>query len=341
MAAEAFIKYYEQFSEEAQFDFTSFRRDRLLLLTPKKMEIPTSSDLKKIVSHMRDGIISNFGQNTFFWQKKFNAKDLQPVYSLLMETKCLISNGDQIAKLILLLHVSKADIEDHSEWLDILTSFDTIAVNDSTVFEFTSQLSELFEHLKTNSIVYSRIENIFKAITGKQEGSKFDLSKLKLHFFSSEMDGVNGFSGFDSIYVSQSELLSMFRKLSDRSIDQIKSFEILKLNFLRLFIHETCHVVLRKHFNDFNLSSPKLTDKGCQFNVAEAGLFGERIFFGNRIDWLKSAKKCNFELCTKFLSDLLKGEDVEFDFSKSGCVINHKKTYNMAIDYNTPNRIFE
>ncbi|CAF0925119.1 unnamed protein product [Brachionus calyciflorus] len=341
MAAEAFINYYEKFSKHAEFDFRNFSKDELLSFTPKKIVVTTCGNYRDFVFQVRDGIISNLGSNPFFLKNKFESQSFHSIYSLLIETNNPTPNEEQMAQLIFALHLSKGSIEDQSDWLVILSDLDTISLKDLPDFELEDQFLALFEILKANAIVNSKIHKIFKNITAKQEECNFDIRNLKLFFFCSEIAGLNSFSGFDSIYVSINELLTLYRTLIDRKIYHVNITLILKFEFIRLFIHETFNVILRKHFNDLNFSSPKWVDKAGLKVVSEAGIFAERMFFGNRIDWLRSAKRLNYEYCSKFLDDLLKKEDVNFDFHESNCEINYKKTFNMAIDYKIPNKIFE
>lgn len=147
---------------------------------------------------------------------------------------------------------------------------------------------------------------------------------------------MNGFSGINSIYIDLDELIRKYNVLKS-SLVEAKAVNVLKLECLRLFVHESCHVLIRQSLNDLNLSSPKLQNiSKYKSSLPEAGILAEEKFFSHRIDWITSILVFNYDYCIDYLNNLLVGQDVNFDFKRANCAIDTRTMYLMAIDYKIP-----
>ncbi|RNA13853.1 hypothetical protein BpHYR1_026321 [Brachionus plicatilis] len=304
------------------------------------LKISPNDDQSSIGLQIRDSIVTNLASNTFFLQNSdFKFEYFKNLYSLLVSTSMSIEK-QHLAKLIFMLHLSKSDIDDRDEWSNLLQLFDSINFEELKEFEFADIIHGLFKQLKVNESITNLIEESVKEITAQNllgfQLEEFLKNKLSLNLFNCEIVGLRGFAGIDSIYVNSVDLSSFFDKLSKPSIHRDTALGILKLEFIRIYIHEVTHVVVRKCLNDLNVSTPTIESKAK--NINEAGVNSEEKLFGKRISWLSSVnyKFFNVKYCLEFLDDLLKGEKVEFDLDKSKCVENTNRIFSMAIDYEKP-----
>ncbi|RNA21891.1 hypothetical protein BpHYR1_020902 [Brachionus plicatilis] len=300
MAAKLFLNYYEN-SKNSEFSFEYFRKEILLVSTPHKIKLTTEVDKPQCVALLRDSIVSNLGLNPFFYKFDFGYDELTKLNKILLDTQNLYINKNQFAH--------KGNIGDKYVWNDFFFFLETIKIIETKCKKFTDEILVVARDLiLTESIV-------------------FNFRSLKIYLISCYVPGLNGFSGKNSIYINQNELTMKYNGLIT-SMDEVKALNILKFECLRLFVHETCHVIIRHGLKDLNLSSPKLPN-------IEAGIAAEEAFFKHRIDWLASAvkKKFNYEYCFNYLTNLLADNYESFDFEESNCTIDTRTMYMMAIDY--------
>jgi hypothetical protein len=245
------------------------------------------------------------------------------------------ANENQQAQLFFLLHVSK------SKWDFITTFFNKInklqLISDS--FLYKNEYNTLFDHLINNKYVKKIICKVVKDLSGKEITSDFNFCQVA--YFDSNIFGLNGFAGMDKIYISYSNQEKLYILLG--KYFKCEELVILKCNFVRLFLHVMTDVILRRHLNDFNLSSPKISEENIDetqsFSYDKAikdGLVAEKELFNAVIDWERSAlsSKLNVAYCSSFMNSLLKEEEVSFNIELSGVVLNESEPTIMAADYN-------
>jgi hypothetical protein len=239
------------------------------------------------------------------------------------------------------VHLSKSICKKVEQWDDFFVDIHFLRIDNESEFKFKSQLIELFQQLKLSNIIYSRILRAVKIVTGNNEAN-FEINELKLNFFTSAFSGLNGFSGINSIYVSQNRIEDFINLLSIINNDQRTILEIVKLNFARMFVHEATDVFVRRVVKDFNASSPKIEKENSDLNlILESGILGEKQVFIERISWIKSIKssKFNLQYCVDFLKNILDGKNVNFDLEMSGCKLNTNQITLMGIDCNEEENI--
>lgn len=343
MAAEQFIDFLKEVIESKNWDtvvdFAKFKQDKLVTNTPQKLKISPFDSVNLIGYQMRNAIISNLSLNSFFLLKcsKIKCRLLKNLYDLLLITKNTI-NKNQFVQLIFLLHLSKSKIEEASEWHFFLIKFNSLTHDDQSFYSFKEQMEKLFDKLKSNNYVQKRLKRAVQEITDVVN-FEFDLNKfltndLKLNFVSCEIPGLKGFAGFNLIFVNIVELSSKYEIINE---NDHYALDILKLEFTRLFVHEVSNVIIRNVLKDINVSTPKL-ERSKKLNIFEAGIYTEEIFFSKRIDWIASfsSNEFNKKYCLDFFINLLKDENVTFDFIKSGCIENKRESFLMAVDYERP-----
>lgn len=342
MACEAFISYCMDFFKsnqaETDLDFSDLK-EKLVLITPRKLKISPDDDLRSISCRMRDAIVSNFAINQHFIKcSNFKFSIFTNLYNLLVATAHLVKN-DQFAQLVFMIHISKSDIDTREEWSNFLLSFNSINLVENKNDELMNMVQDLFEVIKKKDLITNTIRQSVLEIT-KRNDLDFHLNiflenTLTLNLFKSKIRGIRGFAGINSIYVSYDHLLK-FYKLSGFHFAKGIVSSILKLEIIRIYIHEVSHVVIRKFLNDINISTPSLETNGNK--IKEAGVHSEKKFFGQRIDWFASAiyKHLNQKYCLNFLETILKGQKASFDLNASKCIENTSRIYLTAIDYIKP-----
>jgi hypothetical protein len=92
---------------------------------------------------------------------------------------------------------------------------------------------------------------------------------------------LKSFAGLDEIYINLNQQSSLYSELNE----YVKSSAILilKLNSIRLIVHEMAYVDLRATTKDFNISTTSL--KNSVYH--EADYIAEERLFNERIDWLE------------------------------------------------------
>ncbi|RMZ92955.1 hypothetical protein BpHYR1_006137 [Brachionus plicatilis] len=337
MAAKYFINYYEENSKCHEFDFKIFRDNILIQLSPNKIPISLSNSIEETVFQFRNVIVSNMGLNPFFYKDHHCTSQYKNFCQLLIETQNGVQNKNQAAQLTLLVHFSKSLIELKTMWdnfFDIISSLNIT----SEEFIFKKDLEVLFKKINLNRNINEKICQVVMSLTGVKE-LIFDFNLLSLNFFKMYSSALNGFAGVNNVFVGIKSIERFVSELPDKFTEDQKN-NILKINFTRLVIHETCHIVLRKALNNFNASSPELIRKEMEVEsstIIEAGVLAEKAFFVERIDWILSSRMSQFDLnyCIEFLNNLLNATDQlpQFDFIQSGCVLNTRKLIYMAIDF--------
>ena len=142
-----------------------------------------------------------------------------------------------------------------------------------------------------------------------QKQLNYDINQTKVTYFECEIDGLKGYAVINEIYINLLEQDVLYTKLL-RILSEENSILVLKMNFLRLILHEMTHVALRATTQDFNPSTPTLIDESNKnskekIKNCQAGILAEKKFFSVRIDWFQSARKgLNFNYCQTFLKNL-------------------------------------
>ncbi|RNA06055.1 hypothetical protein BpHYR1_026060 [Brachionus plicatilis] len=344
MAACKFIAFLKK--QNGCFDFKIFKKDYLVQLSPNKTSISYHASPNDTAFLFRDSIVANLALNEYFYQDVHEVSSFNYFCQLLEETELGITNENQIARLTLLLHVSKSLIDDQVLWDNIFQIIPTLEIDDQIEFIFKNDLIDLFNGIKSNQKIVRKINQTIISIIGLQE-VKFDYSSLKIKFFKFSISELNGFAGLDCVYIGIDAIRRFVCELR-QDFDNEQKLKIFLINMFRLIIHEICHVALRKVVKNFNASSPTLiTQRKQQSNsdsfkknaqIFEAGVLCEKIFFSERIDWALSSKstRFNFAYCENFFEKLLSKSEAElpqFDFNKSGCIRDTSKFLFMAIDY--------
>ncbi len=342
MIANKFIDFFNENSSSTKFYFKNFKKAILDQLTPKKLQISYDKDEKSQAYELRNCIVSNLGLNPCFYENDgHDTASLKSLITILVDTKNGDLNENQIAQLTLLVHLSKSICKKVEQWDDFFVDIHFLRIDNESEFKFKSQLIELFQQLKLSNIIYSRILTAVKIVTGNNEAN-FEINELKLNFFTSSFPGLNGFSGINSIYISQNRIIDFINSLSTIYNDQHTILEIVKLNFARMFVNEATHVFIRRVVKDFNASSPKIEKENSDLNlILESGILGEKQVFTERKSWIKSIHSLEFNLkyCVNFLKNILDGKNVNFDLEMSGCKINTNQITLMGIDCNEEENI--
>ncbi|RNA42195.1 hypothetical protein BpHYR1_049619 [Brachionus plicatilis] len=263
MASETFISYCKDFFDsnqsETDLDFSKLK-EKLLLITPRKLKISPNDDPRSITLQMREAVVSNLAINPYFQQSSdFKFAIFKNLYNLLLTTGHM-AEKQHFAHSVFMLHLSKSDTNTREEWSNFLQTFNTINLVENKNGELMNMVQDFFRSLKANALVSNKIGECVGEIIGKNdlgfELNNFLKDALVLNFFECKISGVRGFAGIDSIYVNFDELLDLFNKLTELSFAKDIASSITKLEFLRIYIHEVSHVVVRKCLNDFNISTP-------------------------------------------------------------------------------------
>lgn len=147
MAAKSFTDYYEKY-QASEFSFEYFRTEIFLLMSPKKMKLTTNTDQTILVALLRDAIVSNLGFNPYFYKFDFLHQELAKLHKILINSQNLVLNQNQIAQLIFLLHLSKANINDKNTWNYFFLHLETIIIIETNELLHKIGLNEFFHQLK-------------------------------------------------------------------------------------------------------------------------------------------------------------------------------------------------
>lgn len=123
---------------------------------------------------------------------------------------------------------------------------------------------------------------------------------------------------------------------------------ILRLDFIRLVVHEAAHMLVRMDAEDLNESTPTLLKKsfayGIYDDVEESGIIAELELFGAKIDFLRTVQSRNFDLdYMKKMYDYIVVKQVSIEKDPSKLVsLNPSSFPKMAVEFdNVSNSIFE
>ena len=301
---------------------------------PVKFNISYGLCDKQLVKQAKECILKNIYLNLYFLNILFDIKYLKPTYELFKQTTDSVDNN-QIARIIFLLHFSKSTLDEFNNFLAILSGLNSIVIVSD--FKFRHQFREIYEKILKNSYLKQCIQQVIESIIGACSNYKFEETKC-VYFTSSYIlpgiTGLHGFAGVDSIYINQDMISNIYNRLSKLYTLEEK-LTILKINFVRLVIHETTHVALQYTKNDLNMSSPFkkniINSNSC--NIDEAGVMAENKVFKGRIDWLKTGeKKLDLKFCTDFLKELENNRKPEFNVNLDEIVLRKAQVKTMAID---------
>ncbi|CAF0949408.1 unnamed protein product [Brachionus calyciflorus] len=304
--------------------------DELNQLTPEKTEkllVPYTSDEMTLIKIAKESLIRNFCMNPAIKESpKFNTCFLKKFFDFLNNDEC---SERILAQSLFLLHAGKTEChllnkyEIELMFINYFEQFDSIEPDFNTnhpIFnDFLSIFKTLIQSLSFTDIIDKTIREI---VSSKSNSDVFEYQSLKLIFFNSNFTCLYGFSGKDRIYVNIRPIVE-FLKIS---LGEKEKMTIAKLNFIRLVLHETSHVVLRFKLNDLNLSSPFLDEHIKRGNVykkvKECGFEAEKKLFKGHIDWkLSSYKKINLDYCLQVLDNILNGLPVDFDIERANVVV--------------------
>ena len=348
MATKKFIQFYE--NSECTFDFNNFFQNVFEHQSPvrsNKQKVECNIPINVILQNLCDSVLGNLFQNDSFKSMvkiQVPLPYLQPFYKLVKTVyeSDRNYNDDIMPKLILYLHMSKCKF-DNFRFMDFFLRIDSVRICsqlDKNYFWFVSELESLYLKVVNNNQIRETAMDVVKKIT-RLLTVTYDFKALQLKFFSTTIGGLNGFAGINTIYVSINSLHGFYQQLNVK-LDKDNSFIILKLNFLRLVLHEMAHVILRNFLNDVNVSTPDELKKSklkepvseSQNMVEEAGIMAEIHFFGARINWCESIKNSEFNIqyCADFLKRFEENQKVKFDIDVAKIEKCRDEPSLMAID---------
>ncbi|XP_012564001.1 uncharacterized protein LOC105848437 [Hydra vulgaris] len=344
--AERFIFEYEKEPIEMNFVelLNSFYQNQDTAIV--KLPIKTTENKTELVAELTKRIFENFYNNPYFKEELslvlLKKSYLEPLYTLTkqcLNKQLFDPNNEQmlnnvVARQIFVLHFSKCNFKS-KHFLMFLKSFNSISIicNIENIFGF--DVKQFCQSLLTNENLKKILHNTIRLVTNKE--CRYDCAKTELVFFTTtDLNGVNGYAGNNTIYLSHTSLLQFYYVTK-------QNVTVFKLNLLRLVQHEICHVALRHQFCNLNLSTPEFKET-INSNFAtgknyclEAGLIGECLLFAGRIDL--SCPNLNMAYCQKFLQDFLQGAYSPFDPTKANAKIIDKPCFEMAIDFSPEDEI--
>ncbi|CAF0823261.1 unnamed protein product [Brachionus calyciflorus] len=323
MAVEVFRKLYRESQNSGFFSFKKLN-DQICLLSPKlngKQTISYQDSEQKIFSEAKSAIIKNFCLNPDVSTiDDFNVTILNDFMNFLNDDEF---SDKTLAHSFFLLHGSKTDLSNVKNPKIILTdlfyNFSSINTNIS-INEF-SYLNSIFESLVNSENVTKTINSIIHEAIAENDKVSYDYKRLKLIFFNSNFDSLSGFSGKDRIYINTRPLSKI---KSNRVYSEKANETAIKLEFTRVYLHETSHVVLRHQVGNLNLSSPFLKNesKTIRKNLPECGVEIEKRIFKEVIDWNSSINnRYDLPYCEQFLSNILSDKIDNFDIEKARVVL--------------------
>lgn len=331
--SEAFVTYFESqiVSKKTRLNLKDFLQNFFQHKTPVKSNLLYGLNQKQLVRQAKECILYNIYLNPYFLNIEFDLKYLQSVYDLFKQTNDTV-NSDQIARIIFLLHFSKSILDDFEQFLEIIVGINSIVLVSN--FEFSEKFNTIYEKVLSNSNLKQKIQKVVKMFLGFE--SNYSFESTKLNYFSSSYFGLHGFAGLDSLYVNVDTISMLYGHLcKDYSNDE--KLAILKMNFVRVILHEVTHVALRFAKNDFNMSSPaeRKTNTSASYAISEAGVMTEIEVFKGRINWKKTGeKKLDLQFCYDFLEKLESNSKPEFNVNLEDVVLRTDQIRTMAIDMN-------
>ena len=306
--------------------------------SPIKYQVQYHSSTEQQLVTLSNAILKNLQSNTFFEKNadaQLNYSEFIQLYSSFYGLiKGVFSNQkfdeNYIAKLILLLHMSKVSFHQ-----DTFNSFfirlDSVKLADVDILsrhEYTCELKDLYSKIISNDKIRRISIDVVRNINGFAKKQISDFQNIKLAFIIDQLDGLFGFAGIDSIYVS----LNTYSKLNT-TLDKNSKMIILKMDFIRLIQHELTHVLLRESADDVNISTPDLLINRGNL-VQESGIMAESKHFSGRIDWVESSfsKVLNLEYCQHYIKCIEANEEIDFDIEKAQIIQNTSDICCMALD---------
>ncbi|CAF0852498.1 unnamed protein product [Brachionus calyciflorus] len=341
MAVEIFKKtYIEARNDSNIFSFENLRNNLNIVTPQKKEKIPLtySLDYISIYRKSKESIIRNLCLNPILIQKPdFHVSILRPLFDFFVDENF---SESRLAQSMYLLHGSKCDLSsvdltsaiiEIRNYLLFFESIDTKVNTDE--YKIFNDFLGIFTKLINSSLMPNIINRIIDKIVDKPS-KKFDFNNIKLVFFKSDINELDGFSGPNIIYANTKPLLNFYKLKIDEKIKSIT----LKLNFLALVLHEISHVVLRFKLDNLNLSSPFLDDsnngKDIKLNVMECGYEVEKEFFTHVIDWFASVNNLDVDYCERYLESILNDNYIQIDIEKAHLEINQQENLSkMAFRY--------
>ena len=122
---------------------------------------------------------------------------------------------------------------------------------------------------------------------------------------------------------------------------------ILRLDFIRLIVHEAAHMLVRMNAKDLNESTPTLLKNSFAYgiyDVEESGIMAELELFGAKIDFLRTVQSSHFDLdYMKQMYDYIVVKQVSIEKDPSKLVsLNPLSFPKMAVEFdNVSDFIFE
>ncbi|CAF0994813.1 unnamed protein product [Brachionus calyciflorus] len=340
---DSFIDYFESYrSNTNKFDFGFFFRNELANKSPTYKWLDYNCEKNLFVAQLRDCIIKNLNRNQSFRDENlFSKKSIKKLYEILKETK-FNATEEQSAQLLFLLAFCKAKTDlAHFESTFFLSDSIEIALKQDRLEEL-DKLDLFHKILISLSSVHELIIDTCNEIL-EMRIAEINLADVGLKYFDSHIIGLNGFSGRDIIYISQSEIRSLISVMNEKQFSSGDQLTILKLNFFRLFIHESAHLVIRKSSNNMNISTPELLSESQKkkYSKFEAGFIIENKAFNDFIDWEESVKEKDFNLepCKLYLDQLISNKIGNFDpklahtVKRQSIITNCDLNFKKAVDY--------
>jgi hypothetical protein len=346
--SQGFINFYEKCLVSKRFRFIDYFQEQFDYQSPIKYEVQFHSSPEKQLISLCNAILKNLQSNSFFINNAVAdleySKFIQIYGQLYFLIKGVVLNQkydeNWMAKLIMLLHLSKVSFP--REVFDtFFTRLNSVKLADSKILsqhDYTDELEELYLKIIHNDKIRNISVNVIKTINSfNKQHVDYDVNKIKLVFFIDQLDGLFGFAGIDSIYVS----LNTFSKLN-MNLDKESKMIILKLDFIRLIQHELTHVLLRESADDVNISTPDILNNNNRDElIKESGIIAEVTHFGGRIDWVESSfsNQLNFVYCNDYIKRIEANEQVNFDIEKANIILNSSEICCMALDMTTKKKV--
>lgn len=325
MAARTFLAMFKETEQKRQFFSFKDLISAINFLTPeKKSKLPLtySLSLSEIFENSKESIIRNLCLNPKL--EEIPAFETSLLKDLVEFFNSKEYSENDLAQCLFLIHVSKTDCHKLDEnkafsyFSNCFANFRSIDTQfDITQNELFIQLKSIFSTLMgTKAFTDAINKSIDKIIAPKKTSEQFNFQNLKLIFFSSKFRTVFGYSGKDRLYIN---VVPIFESL-EKHISENQKLTVIKLNFIRLIVHEASHVLLRFKLNDLNLSSPfldsQIKEGKVLKNVRECGFETEKYFFRGCVDWEASiGRNINLKYCKEYLDKILNGILDDFDIS--------------------------
>ena len=252
--SERFLTYYETCFTLKRFKFSEYLNQEFDFKSPVKYQVKFSSTPEIMLCSMCDAIFKNLDSNPFFRPvaerelKEFEFIRIYGPFYNSIKAAILKINCDEntLPKLILLLHLSKADLPVYifQTFLTFLDSLSLVGSEIDKISEYSSELQQLY-----NKLIYSKnlrkfsIDTIRKINGSTSDIDNMDISKIKLICFNNQIFDLNGFAGTDAIYVSLKGLRYLHDRINSK-LNKSAKMTIMKLNFVRLIQHEMTHTVV-------------------------------------------------------------------------------------------------